>query len=87
MLVLYNSQPTGNSYKVRLLLSILQIPYAAIEVDIFNGGNKTAAYRRINPRCKGQFRLSDMGRNTHEMGTFFNLTRAELYCISSKTLQ
>ena len=52
MLVLYNSQPTGNSYKVRLLLSILQIPYAAIEVDIFNGGNKTAAYRRINPLGK-----------------------------------
>ena len=52
MLLLYHSQPTGNSYKVRLLLSILQIPYAAIEVDIFNGGNKTAAYRSINPLGK-----------------------------------
>ena len=52
MLVLYNSQPTGNSYKVRLLLSLLQMPYAAIEVDIFNGENKTAAYRSINPLGK-----------------------------------
>jgi glutathione S-transferase len=52
MLLLYHSQPTGNSYKVRLLLSILQIPYAATEVDIFNGENKTAAYRRINPLGK-----------------------------------
>jgi len=52
MLLLYHSQPTGNSYKVRLLLSILQIPYAATEVDIFNGGNKTAAYRSINPLGK-----------------------------------
>jgi len=52
MLLLYNSQPTGNSYKVRMLLSILQIPYEAIEVDIFNGGNKTAAYRSINPLGK-----------------------------------
>jgi glutathione S-transferase len=52
MLLLYNSQPTGNSYKVRLLLSILQIPYAAIEVDIFNGGNKTEDYRSINPLGK-----------------------------------
>jgi glutathione S-transferase len=52
MLLLYHSQPTGNSYKVRLLLSILQIPYAAIEVDIFNGGNKTAACLSINPLGK-----------------------------------
>lgn len=52
MLLLYHSQPTGNSYKVRLLLSILQMPYAAIEVDIFNGGNKTAEYLSINPLGK-----------------------------------
>jgi glutathione S-transferase len=52
MLLLYHSQPTGNSYKVRLLFSLLQITYQAIEVDIFNGGNKTPAYRRINPLGK-----------------------------------
>ncbi|HML07719.1 MAG TPA: glutathione S-transferase family protein [Xanthobacteraceae bacterium] len=52
MLTLYHSQPTGNSYKVRLLLSILQIPYTAIEIDIFHGGNKSTAYRRISPLGK-----------------------------------
>lgn len=52
MLLLYHSQPTGNSYKVRLLLSILQIPYAATEIDIFDGENKTDVYRRINPLGK-----------------------------------
>ena len=52
MLLLYHAQPTGNSYKVRLLLSMLQIPYAAIEVDIFNGGNKTTGYLSINPLGK-----------------------------------
>jgi glutathione S-transferase len=52
MLLLYHSQPTGNSYKVRLLLSILQIAYESVDVDIFNGGNKTDAYRRINPLGK-----------------------------------
>jgi glutathione S-transferase len=41
MLTLYHFQPTGNSYKVRLLLSILQIPYTAVEVDIFNGDDKS----------------------------------------------
>jgi glutathione S-transferase len=60
MLTLYHSQPTGNSYKVRLLLSILQIPYTAVEVDIFNGENKSAAYRRINPLGKAPaLRLED----------------------------
>jgi glutathione S-transferase len=60
MLTLYHAQPTGNSYKVRLLLSILQIPYTAVEVDIFNGGNKSAAYRRINPLGKAPaLRLED----------------------------
>jgi glutathione S-transferase len=60
MLTLYQSQPTGNSYKIRLLLSILQIPYTAVEVDIFNGDNKSAAYRRINPLRKAPaLRLED----------------------------
>ena len=60
MLVLYHSQPTGNSYKVRLLLSILRIPYTAIEIDIFNGDNKSAAYRCIHPLGKAPaLRLED----------------------------
>jgi glutathione S-transferase len=60
MLTLYHSQPTGNSYKVRLLLSILQIPYTAVEIDIFKGDNKSAAYRRINPLGKAPaLRLED----------------------------
>lgn len=49
---LYHSQPTGNSYKVRLLLSILRIPYEAVDVDIFDGGNHTPEYRQINPLGK-----------------------------------
>jgi glutathione S-transferase len=60
MLTLYHSQPTGNSYKVRLLLSILQIPYTAVEIDIFNGDNKSAAYQRTNPLGKAPaLRLED----------------------------
>ena len=60
MLTLYHSQPTGNSYKVRLLLAILQIPYTAVEIDIFNGDNRSAAYRRINPLGKAPaLRLAD----------------------------
>jgi len=60
MLTLYHSQPTGNSYKVRLLFSILQIPYTAVEINIFNGDNKGPAYLRINPLGKAPaLRLED----------------------------
>jgi glutathione S-transferase len=51
-MILYHSQPTGNSYKVRLLLAFLRIPYAAMDIDIFNGSNKTAAYLSIHPLGK-----------------------------------
>jgi glutathione S-transferase len=52
MLTLYHSQPTGNSYKVRLLLSLLRIPYKAVAVDIFNGENRSEMYLAINPLGK-----------------------------------
>jgi glutathione S-transferase len=59
-MILYHSQPTGNSYKVRLLLSLLRVPYTAVDVDIFGGGNKTAAYRSIHPLGKAPaLRLDD----------------------------
>jgi glutathione S-transferase len=78
MLTLYNSQPTGNSYKVRLLLSILQIPYTAVEVDIFNGENKGTAYRGINPLGKAPaLRLED--------GTILTESNAILSYLASGT--
>ena len=59
-MILYHSQPTGNSYKVRLLLALLRIPYAAVDIDIFDGSNKTAAYRSIHPLSKAPaLRLDD----------------------------
>ena len=37
MYKLYSMQRSGNSYKVRLALSLLNAPYEAIEVDILRG--------------------------------------------------
>ncbi|MBN8920784.1 MAG: glutathione S-transferase family protein, partial [Rhizobiales bacterium] len=34
MYTLYSMQRSGNSYKVRLLLAQLRIPYTLVEVDI-----------------------------------------------------
>lgn len=46
---LYNVAYSGNSYKVRLLLAQLGIPCEIIEIDILNGGSRTAEFLKINP--------------------------------------
>ena len=46
---LYNVAYSGNSYKVRLLLSQLRIPYEIVEVDILKGESRTAEFLQINP--------------------------------------
>ena len=46
---LYNVAYSGNSYKVRLLLSHLTIPCEIVEVDILQGKSRTAEFLKINP--------------------------------------
>ena len=46
---LYNVAYSGNSYKVRLLLAHLGMPYEIVEVDILNGESRTAEFLKINP--------------------------------------
>ena len=46
---LYNVAYSGNSYKVRLLLSQLGIFCEIVEVDILNGESRTAEFLKINP--------------------------------------
>jgi glutathione S-transferase len=46
---LYNVAYSGNSYKVRLLLAHLEIPYYIVEVDILKGESRTAEFLEINP--------------------------------------
>jgi glutathione S-transferase len=46
---LYNVAYSGNSYKVRLVLSHLGIPCEIVEVDILNGKSRTPEFLQINP--------------------------------------
>lgn len=48
MLKLYQSQPSGNCYKIRLLLTQLEIPFEKIEVDIFKKESRTSAFLEKN---------------------------------------
>src|SRR6201999_198679 len=49
MYKLYSMQRSGNSYKVRLALALLNIPYRAVEVDILRGESRTPEFLAKNP--------------------------------------
>ena len=49
MYKLYSMQRSGNSYKVRLALALLNAPYQAIEVDILRGESRTPDFLEKNP--------------------------------------
>lgn len=46
---LYDFLPSGNGYKVRLLLTQLQIPFEYIEMDILQGATRTPEFLAKNP--------------------------------------
>ena len=49
MYTLYSMQRSGNSYKARLALAQLRIPYRLIEVDILKGESHTPEFLAKNP--------------------------------------
>lgn len=50
MLRLYDSPLSGNSYKVRLLLSHLQRDYERVEIDLTRGETRTPEFLAKNPQ-------------------------------------
>ncbi len=49
MIQLYGHELSGNSYKPRLLLELLNVEYEWIKVDLMKGEHKTPAYLTMNP--------------------------------------
>lgn len=49
MFRLYQMTPSGNCYKIRLLLTQLEIPFEKIEIDILKKESRTAEFLRKNP--------------------------------------
>jgi glutathione S-transferase len=49
MITLYDNLPSGNAYKVRLLLSLLGIPFRRVEKDILKGETRTPEFLAKNP--------------------------------------
>ena len=52
MLRLYDYLPSGNGYKVRLLLCHLGLPFELVELDILKGETRTPEFLAINPNGK-----------------------------------
>ena len=57
MYKLYSMQRSGNSYKVRLALALLNLPYEAIEVDILRACSAAEVFDFFH--CAG------LARNPH----------------------
>ena len=49
---LYDFLPSGNGYKVRLLLTQLQIPFELVELNILEGETRSEEFLAINPNGK-----------------------------------
>jgi glutathione S-transferase len=63
MYTLYSMQRSGNSYKVRLALARLGIPYRLVEVDILKGESRTPEFLAKNP--SGQVPLLEVAPDRH----------------------
>ena len=63
MYTLYSMQRSGNSYKVRLALARLGIPYNLVEVDILKGESHTPEFLAKNPN--GHVPLLEVAPNRH----------------------
>jgi glutathione S-transferase len=63
MYTLYSMQRSGNSYKVRLALAQLDIPYRLVEVDILKGESRTPEFLAKNPN--GQVPLLEVAPNRY----------------------
>lgn len=47
---LYMTEMSGNSFKVRVLAAILNVPYENIRIDWENNAHKSPAFLELNPR-------------------------------------
>ena len=52
MYKLYDFLPSGNGYKIRLLLNLLNIPYERIELNILKRETRTSEFLQKNPNGK-----------------------------------
>ena len=65
-MLLYNSQVSGNCYKVRLLFAQLGIEYQRREVDVFERSGRVELLGELNPALRVPTLVLDGGRSLAE---------------------
>src|SRR6266513_6085887 len=78
MYTLYSMQRSGNSYKARLTLAQLGIPYRLVEIDILQGESRTPEFLAMNP--SGQVPLLEI-----PPGRFISESNAILWYVAGGT--
>lgn len=51
-MIIYGDVDSGNCYKIKLLLSLLNISHRWIHIDILNKDTQTAEFLSLNPNGK-----------------------------------
>jgi len=72
MFKLYSTQVSANSYKVRLLLSMLGRSFVLEEIDLLSGGNRTPDYLALNPAGQVPLLVLSDGRTLPESGAILH---------------
>ncbi len=67
-MLLYNSQVSGNCYKVRLLLTQLGIPFEVHELSVIDRSNRPEVIGGLNPALRVPTLVLDDGRSLGESG-------------------
>lgn len=75
---LFDYPLSGNGYKVRLLLSHLDLPYEYVPLDILKGETKTPSFLQKNPN--GRIPLLEL-----DDGTYLAESNAILYLLAQNT--
>lgn len=66
LMLLYNSQTSGNCYKVRLLFAQLGIDYEVQELDVLDRSNRRELLGSLNPALRVPTLVFDDGRSLAE---------------------
>jgi glutathione S-transferase len=71
-MLLYNSQTSGNCYKVRLLFAHLGIEYERQELDVVDRSNRPEVLGGLNPALRVPTLVLDDGRSMSESNAIIN---------------
>lgn len=80
MLKLFNATPSGNCYKVRLILAHRGLPYETVEIDVTSADPRPAELLAHNPLGKVPVLVFDDGRGMAESNSIlWHFGRETLY--------